>query len=217
MVDGGDLFREGVNVAGRLQGMAEPGGVLISQAVYDQVRSKLPVGYEFLGQRRPKNLDDPVPVYRLLFDGRQPPRAAWPGIGKLGVLGIRAAPWVARGPINAQTVRVGVIIAVLALINLASGPSEPWFFSPAGALIVLSLPRLTGIARPSRRARVAGRERSCRMHRPSTVGFCWPGGRRARPCRRISPSRTDPCRSLATARPWCGRSGSRSTPTCAGG
>ena len=51
MVDGGDLFGEGVNLAARLQGMAEPGGVLISQAVYDQVRSKLAIGYEFLGRR----------------------------------------------------------------------------------------------------------------------------------------------------------------------
>ena len=54
MVDGGDLFGEGVNLAARLQSMAEPGGVLISQAVYDQVRSKLSIGYEFLGQRRPR-------------------------------------------------------------------------------------------------------------------------------------------------------------------
>ncbi len=68
MLDGGDLFGEGVNLAARLQTMAEPGGVLISQAVYDQVRSKLSIGYEFLGERRPKNLAESVPVYRLLFD-----------------------------------------------------------------------------------------------------------------------------------------------------
>ena len=72
MVDGGDLFGEGVNLAARLQAMAEPGGVLISQAVYDQVRSKLPIGYESLGPRRPKNLSDPITVYRVLLDGTAP-------------------------------------------------------------------------------------------------------------------------------------------------
>jgi adenylate cyclase len=69
MVDGGDLFGEGVNMAARLQGMAEPGGVLISQAVYDQVRTKLSIGYEYLGEREAKNLTGPVPVYRLILDG----------------------------------------------------------------------------------------------------------------------------------------------------
>jgi adenylate cyclase len=69
MVDGGDLFGEGVNMAARLQTMAEPGGVLISQAVYDQVRTKLSIGYEYLGEREAKNLAGPVPVYRLILDG----------------------------------------------------------------------------------------------------------------------------------------------------
>lgn len=63
--DGDDLIGEGVNLAARLQTMADPGGVLISQQVYDQVRNKLSVGFEFLGDKRPRNMVEDVPVYRL--------------------------------------------------------------------------------------------------------------------------------------------------------
>ncbi len=69
MVDGDDLFGDGVNLAARLEAMAEPGGVLISQPVYDQVHAKLEVGFDYLGQQRPKNLGAEVPVYRVALDG----------------------------------------------------------------------------------------------------------------------------------------------------
>ncbi len=67
LVDGDDLLGEGVNLAARLQSMAEPGGVLVSQQVYDQVRSKLSVGFEYLGEKRPKNFSEDVPVYCVAF------------------------------------------------------------------------------------------------------------------------------------------------------
>lgn len=65
IVDGQDLIGEGVNLAARLQSMAEPGGVLISQQVYDQVHRKLTIGFEYLGEQRPHNLPDDIPVYRI--------------------------------------------------------------------------------------------------------------------------------------------------------
>lgn len=63
MVDGDDLLGEGVNLAARLQAMADPGGILISQQVYDQVHAKLSVGFDYLGEKRPKNFSEDVPVY----------------------------------------------------------------------------------------------------------------------------------------------------------
>ncbi|MCH2068389.1 MAG: adenylate/guanylate cyclase domain-containing protein [Shimia sp.] len=63
MVDGKDLLGEGVNLAARLQSMAEPGGILISQQVYDQVRGKLTVGFDYIGERHPKNFSEGVQVY----------------------------------------------------------------------------------------------------------------------------------------------------------
>lgn len=72
LVDGGDLLGEGVNLAARLQTMAEPGGVLVSQQVYDQVRSKLSVGFEYLGEKRPKNFSEDVAVYCVSFGDEEP-------------------------------------------------------------------------------------------------------------------------------------------------
>lgn len=63
MVDGEDLLGEGVNLAARLQSMAEPGGILLSQQVYDQVRGKLTVGFDYIGERHPKNFSEGVQVY----------------------------------------------------------------------------------------------------------------------------------------------------------
>ncbi len=75
MIDGDDLLGEGVNLASRLESMAEPGGVLISRQVYDQVQKKLSVGFEYLGEKRPKNFVDDVSVYRISL-GRNKLRSA---------------------------------------------------------------------------------------------------------------------------------------------
>jgi TolB-like protein/Tfp pilus assembly protein PilF len=65
VVEGTDLFGDGVNVAARLQALADPGGVFVSGGIYDQVKTKLPFGYDFLGAQRVKNIVEPVRVYRL--------------------------------------------------------------------------------------------------------------------------------------------------------
>lgn len=71
MVDGSDLLGEGVNLAARLESMAEPGGVLISRQVYDQVQHKLSLGFEYLGEKRPKNFVDDVAIYRVSMGKKQ--------------------------------------------------------------------------------------------------------------------------------------------------
>ena len=65
IIDGEDLLGEGVNLAARLQAMADPGGILVSRQVYDHVGNKLTVGFEYLGEKRPKNFSDDVSVYRV--------------------------------------------------------------------------------------------------------------------------------------------------------
>src|SRR5881296_3906071 len=59
------IYGDGINIAARLEGLAEPGGVLVSQAVHDQVRDRLDLAFEDLGERELKNIARPVRVYRL--------------------------------------------------------------------------------------------------------------------------------------------------------
>ena len=68
MADGSDIFGDGVNIAARLQELAEPGGVVISSTVYDQVHNKLSVGFDCLGQQQMKNVA-PVITYRVAMAG----------------------------------------------------------------------------------------------------------------------------------------------------
>lgn len=65
---GGDVYGDGVNIAARLEQLAAPGTIYISGGVYEQVRYKLVCGYQSLGERHLKNIQDPVPVYRVLPD-----------------------------------------------------------------------------------------------------------------------------------------------------
>ena len=63
--DGGRIYGDGVNVAARLESMADPGGIFISGAVYDQIKKKLNLDYQFLGKKSAKNIEEPIYVYRV--------------------------------------------------------------------------------------------------------------------------------------------------------
>jgi adenylate cyclase len=65
--DGDSIYGAGVNVAARIEGLADPGGVCISRNAYDHIKDKLKLGYEYLGQHEVKNIKDPVRVYKLLM------------------------------------------------------------------------------------------------------------------------------------------------------
>ena len=69
MVEGDDVYGDGVNIAARLQELAEPGGILISGPVYDQVHNKLSIGFDCLGEQHLKNVINPVTGYRVLQVG----------------------------------------------------------------------------------------------------------------------------------------------------
>ena len=68
IVEGGELFGDGVNVAARLQALADPGGIFISGGIYDQIKTKEAFDYEFLGAQKVKNIAEPVRVYRVHRD-----------------------------------------------------------------------------------------------------------------------------------------------------
>ena len=72
IVDRDELYGDGVNVAARLEGLAEPGGICVSGKVVDEVRDKLDVGYAFLGEQSVKNIERPIPVYRVVLAPEAP-------------------------------------------------------------------------------------------------------------------------------------------------
>lgn len=81
--DGDRIYGSGVNVAARIEGLSDPGGVCISRNTYGHIKDKLKLGYEYLGQHEVKNIKDPVSVYKVLLDpedagkliGEKPERA----------------------------------------------------------------------------------------------------------------------------------------------
>src|SRR6202795_3860921 len=72
MVEGAQIYGDGVNVAARLERLAAPGGICISGTAYDHVRDKLALGYEDRGEQTVKNIARPVHVWRVLLNGATP-------------------------------------------------------------------------------------------------------------------------------------------------
>ena len=68
IIEADDVYGDGVNIASRLEGIAGPGQIYISSGIYEQVKHKLVCGYEALGDRKVKNITEPVRVYRVLAD-----------------------------------------------------------------------------------------------------------------------------------------------------
>jgi adenylate cyclase len=106
MVEGDDLFGDGVNVAARLQALAEPGGIYISGGIYDQIKGKLPFGCDFLGEQKVKNIAEPVRAYRL-----RPDHVA---------VGGGTSPGYRR--------RMAIVTAIVLLAIVAAGTA--WYFDP---------------------------------------------------------------------------------------
>src|SRR5215470_4730434 len=76
ILEGDDIYGDGVNLAARLEALAEPGAVFVSNTVYDQVRDRLPLSFEDLGEKRVKNIARPLQVYRVRPAGEASPAVA---------------------------------------------------------------------------------------------------------------------------------------------
>ncbi|MEJ2137478.1 MAG: tetratricopeptide repeat protein, partial [Desulfofustis sp.] len=112
------IYGDGVNIAARIEGLAEPGGICISRTAFDHVKNKLTIGYEYLGEHRVKNISEPVRVYRILLE----PEAAGKVIGEKKPKS-RKWIWAASGALAI----IIVVIGVFAIWNYYFRPS----FEPA--------------------------------------------------------------------------------------
>jgi uncharacterized RDD family membrane protein YckC len=94
MIDDHDIFGEGVNIAARLQSLAQPGGILISGSVHDQVKNKLALGFNFMGHQQVKNITEQVPVFVVAHDAA----LASAGVATLGGISRAADKVTVKAP-----------------------------------------------------------------------------------------------------------------------
>ncbi len=134
----GDLLGAGVNVAARLEGLAEPGGICVSRAARDQIRDLLDVALDDMGEVEVKNIKRPVRVFRVLQDGETPkaPRRSLVGNRKWTLLAVLAVLAIAVAGFGAWR--------LLPTYTLVSDEKPPGIGNPRLSIAVLPFTNLSG-------------------------------------------------------------------------
>jgi adenylate cyclase len=165
IIDGGDIFGDGVNVAARLEGIAHPGGICISGAAYEQVRDKVPFAFTDRGEQTVKNIAHPVHVYALGasdeavlakeqagIDAPKSPngrtrrlRSIRYAAGSLAVLTVAGALWFGTGlftgaRVSSTAPRFSMI--VLPFVNLSGDPAQDYLADVLTEELTTSLSRI---------------------------------------------------------------------------
>ena len=159
----GALYGDGVNIAARLESLADPGGLSVSGSVYDQIEGKLPVAFEFAGEQSVKNIAKPVRTYSALLDfaeKRKPPssrlRLKRPTAALLAgaAIVIAAVGWYAA-ELNSSRDRgkddtvlampTGPGIAILPFNNLSGDPNQDYFADGITEQVIAELTRFRNL------------------------------------------------------------------------
>jgi len=162
--EGGALYGDGVNVAARLEALAQPGGICISGTAFDQVDGKLPLTFKSIGQQQVKNIPKPVRTYRVFSqsevsaDDKRSFRRLWHnnrvrvvavviiGLGAVtaGYLFIKASERVAGSEDRLAVLEKGSI-AVLPFVNMSGDPNQDYFADGITETIITDLSKLRNL------------------------------------------------------------------------
>ncbi len=170
IVEGDDIYGDGVNIAARLEGLADPGGICISRSVHTQIAGKLDLVFEDLGEQQVKNIVKPVMAYRVALDDKAaalvtpitvtPPttgRGRWPQIAAGLVLSLVAVAGLVWWQPWAPDVELASIermafplpdkpsIAVLPFTNMSDDPSQEYFVDGMTEDLITDLSKLSGL------------------------------------------------------------------------
>ncbi len=175
IVEGDDILGHGVNVASRLEKLAEPGGVCVGRPVYDQVKGKLEIDFEYMGEQHVHNIEEPVRAYRVLMDAGAAPVVVAATAGKTRA-GPSRAPWLVTGAALIAVVAIGLgmgtdifrssppgeavavmdepagpalpdkpSIAVLPFTNMSDDPAQEYFSDGMTEDLITDLSKVSGL------------------------------------------------------------------------
>lgn len=130
LIDGDVIYGDGVNIAARLEGLAESGGICISESVFTQVHNKLELGFVDMGTKILKNIPDPVRVYRVVAPEAETPSP----------MAETASQQQARLPLPARP-----SLAVLPFVNLSADSKQDYFSDGLTMDIMTALVRIPGL------------------------------------------------------------------------
>jgi adenylate cyclase len=162
------IYGDGVNIAARIEALADPGGVSISRTVFDHVQKKLPYGYEYQGEHQVKNITNPVKVYKLLtapedagkMVGMEPPVSAskwiWPTVVVAAIvvtlIGYQVYQEIAGPKFEpasvekmAYTLPDKPSIAVLPFDNMSDDPQQDYFSDGITEDLITDLSKISSI------------------------------------------------------------------------
>ena len=144
IVEGDDLYGDGVNIAARVEALADPGGVFVSNTVHDQVRDRLSFLFEDLGEQQVKNIARPVRVYRVRDALTHPPLRAGSPLSRIAGEGAERSE---AGEGNLPATRALALpdkpsIAVLPFANMSGDPEQEYFVDGMVEEIITALSRI---------------------------------------------------------------------------
>jgi len=128
IVDGDDIYGDGVNIAARVEALAEPGGIHLSHTAWDQVRDRIPISIEDAGDQSVKNIARPIRVFRVILNDDVPSGS-----------GARAGTAIKAPPVKKSS------IAVLAFDNMSGDADQEYFSDGIGEDIITDLSKLSDL------------------------------------------------------------------------